>query len=280
MQETTFPVEIVLAEDCSTDGTRAICEEFATKFPERIRYIFRDKNVGFNENEYEAMMAAHGKYIAYCEGDDFWTDPLKLQKQVEWLEAHLDYSVSFHRCRHMDAEGNVKDRDDLREYLEGYPEGRDIDGQTFLSNWYVQPLTMVFRKSALDMGLYHSYRYFRDTHQIYHLLKSGKGYVHGFCSATRVVHAGGVSQVDNVKSATIGLAVASELYAYNRDQATRSYLRAMYGWTLSVYAEERPEQYWSTLFRTTFRFPQSTARIALQSIKNRIRSYANRKNKA
>ena len=171
MQETDFPVEIILAEDRSTDGTRAICEEYAEKYPGKIKYIYRDQNVGYNENEYEAMSAASGKYIAYCEGDDYWTDSLKLQKQVDFLKTHPDYSVCWHRCVHRNVKTGVKTDDACALILAQGAEGMDIDMDTYFSGWYTQPLTMVFRKEALDLALYHSYKYFRDMHQMYHLLK-------------------------------------------------------------------------------------------------------------
>ena len=83
MQQVKFPIELIIAEDCSTDGTRAICQRYAEEYPELIRLITSDSNVGAIANERRAMLAARGKYIAFCEGDDYWTDPLKLQKQVQ-----------------------------------------------------------------------------------------------------------------------------------------------------------------------------------------------------
>ena len=73
MQQVNFPMEFIIAEDCSTDGTRTICEEYAAKYPDLIRLITSEHNVGYNPNELRAMKAVRGKYIAYCEGDDYWT---------------------------------------------------------------------------------------------------------------------------------------------------------------------------------------------------------------
>ena len=90
MQKTSFPFEIIINDDCSTDGTTEIIQEYAEKYPDIIKPIFHD------ENQYlkgvRGMFAtfcyprAQGKYIALCEGDDYWIDPLKLQKQVDILE--------------------------------------------------------------------------------------------------------------------------------------------------------------------------------------------------
>lgn len=99
MQKTSFPVEIVIGEDCSMDRTRAICMEYQQKYPEKIRLFMREKNLGAMQNHLLAMEACEGKYIANCEGDDYWTDPNKLQKQVDFLEAHPDYTISSHNVQ-------------------------------------------------------------------------------------------------------------------------------------------------------------------------------------
>ena len=233
MQQTTFPIEIILAEDGSTDATRVICEEYVSRYPERIRYIVRDHNVGYNQNEFEAMQAARGKYIAFCEGDDYWTIPDKLQRQVDWLETHPDYSVCWHRCRHLMADTGEMREDDCGKILPPGAEGIEIDLDTYFAGWYTQPLTMVFRREALDLSLYHRYRYFRDTHQMYHLLKNGRGYLFAFDAGVRTVHSGGkASQRDEKKTCDDSLAIAEELYRFNRDSYTRNYYAGILQWAI------------------------------------------------
>ena len=103
-QKTDFKFEIILGEDDSTDNTRAICKEYAHQYPNKIRLFLRSRkdviyingNPTGRFNFMENLKAAKGKYIALCEGDDYWTDPLKLQKQVDFLESHSSYSGSFH----------------------------------------------------------------------------------------------------------------------------------------------------------------------------------------
>lgn len=97
-QRTTFPVEIIIGEDCSTDRTREICLEYRDKNPDKLRLILSDENVGPYENFLRSLTAAKGKYIAYCDGDDYWTDPEKLQKQADFLEANPSYAICFHNC--------------------------------------------------------------------------------------------------------------------------------------------------------------------------------------
>lgn len=95
-QKTDFDVEIIIADDCSTDSTARIIEEYAVKFPKLFKPILRTANVGAQVNVIDALKHAEGDYIALCEGDDYWTDPQKLQKQVDFLEAHPTYAVCFH----------------------------------------------------------------------------------------------------------------------------------------------------------------------------------------
>jgi glycosyltransferase involved in cell wall biosynthesis len=93
MQETDFPIELVIGEDCSNDRTRDIVLDYQKKYPEIIRVITSDKNVGANKNSKRTFKACRGKYLAFCEGDDYWHHPQKLQKQVDYLEAHPEVGL-------------------------------------------------------------------------------------------------------------------------------------------------------------------------------------------
>lgn len=100
-QKTTFPFELIVGEDCSTDNTRSIVIEYKNKYPDLINLIISENNVGFLLNEKRIIEASKGKYIAFLEGDDFWTDPLKLQKQVDYLEANPDYGLVHGDVNHL-----------------------------------------------------------------------------------------------------------------------------------------------------------------------------------
>lgn len=93
MQKTSFPIELIIGEDCSTDNTRKIVREYEGRYTEIIKAQYPEKNRGMNNNFLTVLQSARGKYIALCEGDDYWTDPLKLQKQVDFLEANPEYSL-------------------------------------------------------------------------------------------------------------------------------------------------------------------------------------------
>lgn len=104
MQKTNFPFVAVVHDDVSTDGTAAIVREYADKYPEIIKPIFETENLyskgdgSFDRVMLGAIDATGAKYVAYCEGDDYWIDSLKLQKQVDFLEANPDYSMCFHNA--------------------------------------------------------------------------------------------------------------------------------------------------------------------------------------
>lgn len=95
-QETDFSVELVVGEDNSSDGTRAIVAEYAQRYPTRIRALLHETNIGAHRNQIAVFAACTGEYMAMIEGDDYWTDPLKLQKQVNFLDKNPDYALCFH----------------------------------------------------------------------------------------------------------------------------------------------------------------------------------------
>ena len=100
MQKTDFVFEAIVHDDCSTDGSVAIIREYAEKYPKIIKPIYEIENqyskIGVIGIEKLMHSCSHGKYTAYCEGDDYWTDPYKLQKQIDFLEQHKEYSMCFH----------------------------------------------------------------------------------------------------------------------------------------------------------------------------------------
>jgi glycosyltransferase involved in cell wall biosynthesis len=85
-QKTIFPFELIIGEDCSTDGTREIVLKYQKKYPDIIQVITSENNVGVVKNSYRTRKACRGKYVAFCEGDDYWHNTDKLQKQVDYLE--------------------------------------------------------------------------------------------------------------------------------------------------------------------------------------------------
>lgn len=92
-QQCHLPIEIIIGEDCSTDGTRIICQDYAARYPEQIRLFCNEHNKGLIDNYYDCLLACQGTYIADCAGDDFWVDTQKLEKEVCLMEA--DSSITL-----------------------------------------------------------------------------------------------------------------------------------------------------------------------------------------
>ncbi len=106
-QQTDFPFEIVIGDDCSSDHTVSIAEDYAERFPGQVRLLQRSRNLGMQRNYYETFEQCRGRYLAWLDADDAWTDPRKLALQVEVLESDPSVSVCSHFVRHVETSGHV-----------------------------------------------------------------------------------------------------------------------------------------------------------------------------
>lgn len=242
MQKTTFPIELIIGEDCSADNTRKICVEYQKKYPDIIHPMFSEKNLGMIKNFIETIQASKGKYIAFCEGDDYWTDPYKLQKQVDFLDANSDYSCCFHRYDILDEETKLTREDNIEFlFIDNNLSGCDINTELFLTKWITQPLTMVFRKELLDINSLVKYKFTRDQHLIYHLLQNGKAYMFAFNAGVYREHIGGIHGKQSHKyQCDIGVEVAKELFRFNKSDILLkdNYLRIL-DWSISSYKKNK-----------------------------------------
>lgn len=106
-QKTDFPFEVIIGDDCSPDDTKNIVKEYKKAYPDQVRLVHREKNTGRPTlNVYETTMKCRGEYIAYLEGDDYWLDENKLQKQVDFLDAHPEYIACTHSHKMIDDDSN------------------------------------------------------------------------------------------------------------------------------------------------------------------------------
>jgi glycosyltransferase involved in cell wall biosynthesis len=107
-QETNFDFELIIGDDASTDGTSDVLRDYAARYPEIIKPIIQEKNIGVYANSFENVYPELvGEYIAICEGDDYWEDSHKLQKQVDFLDQNKEFVASYHKCRLVDKEGRL-----------------------------------------------------------------------------------------------------------------------------------------------------------------------------
>lgn len=160
MQKTTFPFEAIVHDDASTDGSADIIREYAEKYPQIIKPIYETENQwakGTISKNMDAVMHPASKYIAHCEGDDYWIDPQKLQIQVDFLESHPDYSMCFHRAKTV-----LNDTDEETDY---YPsesfrsvQNRDYTSTELLQVWTVPTASMVYKRECRSFPLTFRYR--------------------------------------------------------------------------------------------------------------------------
>ena len=150
MQKTNFRFVAIVHEDCSTDNSAAIIREYEAKYPDIFRPIYETENQWHKKDgSLERIMngaidATGAKYVAMCEGDDYWTDPLKLQKQVDFLEEHPDFTMCFHGAR-IKNETNTRvittcDKIETKEYLT-----KDI-----FPGWVVPTASVVYRRVPVE----------------------------------------------------------------------------------------------------------------------------------
>lgn len=224
MQETNFEFDLIIADDCSPDNTQKIVEEIIERHPKgyRIKYFRHKQNIGMNANSIFAFEQCKGKYIAICEGDDYWTDPLKLQKQVDFLESNSDYSFCVHRYKKY-----IENKKEFESEI--YPVNFSnymknslvvIDEKIFFKDWLTQPLTAVIVKDdfleALNKHIY--FEYFRDYHIFYFLMQRGKGTCLDFCSGVYRINDGGIASGKTLFEKTkIGFLIFEELFLYSKN---------------------------------------------------------------
>ncbi|MEA3499583.1 MAG: glycosyltransferase [Candidatus Marinimicrobia bacterium] len=189
IQKTNFKFELVIGEDCSTDSTREIVFDYANKYSDIIKVIVSKENVGMQKNDLRTYKKCQGKYIAFCEGDDYWTDPHKLQKQVDFLESNSEYSMCSHEVKTI-FEGGVEPRDPFVKPLRSASFEEIIDRGLFIPS-----LSMVFRRSAIP-ELPDWYLKLWEGHHplIYMATQSGKNYHFDDIMAVKRRNPGGITQ--------------------------------------------------------------------------------------
>jgi glycosyltransferase involved in cell wall biosynthesis len=192
MQKTDFQIEILIHDDASTDGTAEIVREYEKKYPELIFPIYQADNQyskGINIGGINRSRA-RGKYIALCEGDDYWTDPLKLQKQVDFLEKNEKYVLCFHKAIVRNERINP-----VSEQIQSLDfKNINIDLKFILTIWHIPTASIVFRRiEELPSPEWLKNVWSRDIALVALLYKYGKiGYYDAVMSVYRL-HPGGVT---------------------------------------------------------------------------------------
>lgn len=152
MQKTNFKYEVIVHDDASTDSTAAIITEYAEKYPDIIKPLLEKENLfskpdGDHINQ-TILPALRGKYIALCEGDDYWTDPDKLQKQVDFMESHPDFTFCFHNAILHFENGSQPDKPFTNLETREYSEKELID------DWKAPTAAFLFPSKILNSPIY------------------------------------------------------------------------------------------------------------------------------
>lgn len=146
MQKTNFDFEIIVSDDFSTDNTVEIVKRFQKKFPNKIRLIQGEKNIGARKNGMRAHNNSLGKYVAICEGDDYWTDCNKLQKQIDYMEKNTDCSMIFHNSEKIDD----KTKKSVGFMIDSNLESKKIFIKDFFELKFIPTASIIYKKELKD----------------------------------------------------------------------------------------------------------------------------------
>lgn len=200
IQETDFDYELVIGEDCSTDRTREIVLRLKEEFPEKIRLILHEQNVGMAQNLVEVYRHCEGEYIALLEGDDYWIDHVKLRLQVDYLNKHEQCVLCSHTALVIDDKGHI-----LRSEGWDLPPFNLKDYFRILLNRsnYIITSSVIFRRPDADIPVVFADLRAAVDWALYAWILSFGGEAHNLCSepmSAYRLHAGGITHITRIES--------------------------------------------------------------------------------
>lgn len=180
MQKTNFPFEMIISDNCSTDNTLEVIEVYIQKYPDKITLLKADKNYGLMVNYIKSIESGTGKYIADCDGDDYWTDEYKLQKQVDFLEANPDFVMCFTNNTLLNSETGETEKGVLKPWDVGDTSlllsyntlNKEINLNGFHCPAHIS--TIVFRNNVIKFPDWFKDLYINDEPLFFMLSKFGK----------------------------------------------------------------------------------------------------------
>jgi glycosyltransferase involved in cell wall biosynthesis len=196
MQKTDFDYEVTIVEDCSSDGTRDTVIDFQQRFPERISLSLSKENGEYRTNLATAFLSSSGQYIAQLDGDDYWTSPYKLQKQVDFLDAHPECALCFHNVTVFNEDGTGS------PWNLNPPDQEVITGlEDLLVDNYIASCSPMFRAGVLDKfpDWYYTAAWADWPLYILHAQHGKIGYLNEVMGARRLQNEGMWARLSNVR---------------------------------------------------------------------------------
>lgn len=287
MQQTDFPFVAIVHDDASTDHSVDIIREYAAKYPDIIHPLYETENQwrkadgSLRKIMNDAIEATGAPYIAMCEGDDYWTDPHKLQKQVDFLDTHPEYELCCHRYKILNQNDGTWNQDYIAAF---FTEGTNAEGFAFtkkdnLHTWITKTMTLLYRASVALPDTAH-FRYWRDVHWNYYMLKQGRGYCLPWIGAVYRRQDGGVfAPLSNWQKQKVGYLITNELLRANPDDVDlKDYMKELHKTMLdSIRALVQQHRWKEAWERGKLYFPQDRYlygnRGLLFSLKKLLHSY-------
>ncbi|GAB2633345.1 glycosyltransferase [Belliella aquatica] len=259
-QEIDQNFELIVSDDCSTDKTSELVGYFILthSLGHKIRYIRHDENLGMSANFYWTLNQCKGEYVGYCEGDDYWTDPQKLQKQINYLKIKRNCSFVFHRTTLFDQNSQTSKPDGNERFFKEGNQEVEVGGFTLANGWQIGMQTLVFRKNLISDLDIKPFKYFRDVHLLTHLLNASNGVCLDFFGSVYRIHGNGVhSKTQKSESLKIGYGCFDELYRhYKKDYLKLSmsnYLHELIRFHIDEKAHMQAISYLSKLMKVDFK---------------------------
>ena len=246
-QKTKYKFKLFIGEDNSTDNTKEICLKFKHLYPDKIELLINDKNLGAVLNGrqiYLKCLESGARYIAMLEGDDYWTDPFKLEKQVDFLDSHPNVSVCFHDYLLLNGTTFSPSKYDFQLNVPVQLKEYYFNSYNESEFWVTQPLTAVFRSSSLDSKIFDLYKNFKDYHLFYHLLKAGKGYYMSIAMGVYRQHYSGVfTSTSNLSRMEEDYKIKRDIYLVNNDLNYKRYYEGAIALYLLEQIKSKPRNY-------------------------------------
>lgn len=225
-QKCDFEFELIISNDNSPDDTDQKVKSYLENHPRKnkVQYTSHVKNKGMDKNFFWSFKQCKGKYIAICEGDDYWTDPYKLQKQVDLLEKNPDLSLVCSNFKIKNLENQI-----LESEL-AYSEDFRFKSSDLYTQWIAKTLTLMFRKEHINFEIIKTYKHFRDVHLMNHLLLKGQGYfLHQPTGVYRIHESGVHSNTNFMQRYNQAYLTFREIFELEKsDYAANQYVKSAY----------------------------------------------------